>query len=64
MLSWVFQLRISNVFMGGLTHTDLQRNTYRRLLVEVMWPAEEVSPNFETNEAALMMSLGVIFSFS
>jgi hypothetical protein len=29
-----------------------------------MCPDEEVSSNFETNEATLMMTLGVIFSFS
>jgi hypothetical protein len=52
------------VVIGGLTPTDLQGNTYPRLLVEVTCPAEEVSLNFETNEAALLMSLGVIFSFS
>jgi hypothetical protein len=64
MLSWLFQLRISNVVIGGLTHTDLQGNTHPRLLVEVMWPAEQVSPNVETNKAALMMCLGIIVSFS
>jgi hypothetical protein len=64
MLSWLFQLRISNVAMGGLTYTDLQGNTHPRLLVEIMCPAEEVFLNFDTNEAALVMSLGVIFSFS